>query len=341
MIGIALAAAVAVLAPSERSILGDLEVLDRALLTTEHELDAAETERAGVQKEIARLEADLAMITTQRGRAFERFKRRIRALARMPAGARLVLLGGSRSLADYLEVTRLLRWIAEHDRRLHDHYAEAESRLATLTTTLDERRRQLTALEEVQRQRRDELAVRRQAKVDLLAAVMKDSATSERAMRDYSAAGRALADTIRKLKPAGRQNESFARNQGRLPWPAVGPVDVKFGQKVERATGTVVTQNGLDIRATTGARVQAVAAGRVVFADWLRGYGQLVIVDHGDGYHTLVAHLGSVAVKPDDDVAAGAALGTVGDTGSLTGTVLYFELRQRGVPIDPLPWLRR
>jgi murein hydrolase activator len=336
-----LMAALAVLAPTERSILDDLEHLDRALVAAERQLAEVEGERVDVQKEIARLEADQAVVTTQRGRAYERFTRRIRALAYMPAGARLVLLGGSRSLAEYLEMTRLLRWIAHHDRRLHEHYVEAASRLRAVTSSLDERRRQLAALEDVQRQRRDELAGRRQARLDLLTSVMRDKTLADRTMSDYSAAGRELANTVRKLTPAGRQSKDFAKNRGRLPWPAVGPVDARFGQQMQRASGTTVTQNGLDIRARIGARVQAVADGKVVFADWLRGYGQLVIVDHGDGYHTLAAHLGALLVKVGDEVSTGEPLGAVGDTGSLTGTVLYFELRQRGVPIDPLPWLRR
>jgi len=104
---------------------------------------------------------------------------------------------------------------------------------------------------------------------------------------------------------------------------------------------TVTVQNGLDISAAAGAPVRAVAAGRVVHAGWFKGYGNLVIVDHGDGYHTLVAHLASMTTAAGEDVEAGSLLGTVGDTGSMKGAYLYFEVREKGRPLDPAAWLAR
>jgi septal ring factor EnvC (AmiA/AmiB activator) len=84
-----------------------------------------------------------------------------------------------------------------------------------------------------------------------------------------------------------------------------------------------------------------VAPGRVVHAGWFKGYGNLVIVDHGEGYHTLVAHLASMQTAMGEEVDAGDALGTVGDSGSLKGAYLYFEIREKGRPVDPRPWLGR
>jgi septal ring factor EnvC (AmiA/AmiB activator) len=82
-----------------------------------------------------------------------------------------------------------------------------------------------------------------------------------------------------------------------------------------------------------------VAPGRVVHAGWFKGYGNLIIVDHGGGYHTLVAHLATMRTAMGEDVEAGEVLGTVGDSGSLKGPYLYFELREKGKPVDPRPWL--
>jgi murein hydrolase activator len=98
-------------------------------------------------------------------------------------------------------------------------------------------------------------------------------------------------------------------------------------------------QNGVDIEAPSGAPVRAVAPGRVVHAGWFKGYGNLVIVDHGDGYHTLVAHLTAMQTAMGEEVDAGDVLGTVGDSGSLKGPYLYFEIREKGRPVDPRPWL--
>jgi septal ring factor EnvC (AmiA/AmiB activator) len=328
-------------AQSERSVLVELERFDKLLSAAEARLAEIAAERASVQREIARLQAELAASRVRGQEAFGQFARRVRALAQMPAGARVVLLGGSRSLSDYLESTRVLRWVAAHDRQLHDHYVSEANKIAALEEAMRVRRQSLTRLEVEQRDKRDTLMVGRREKLALAEAVVKRRDLAARLAVERSSAGRSLAAMIRKLSPVGHPRRRFADNRGRLPWPAVGPVDVSFGQKIERDTGTATTHNGLDIRATTGTDVQAIAAGEVVFSDWLRGYGQTVILDHGDGYHTLYAHLGTRGITVGDSVAQGATLGTVGDTGSLKGTLLYFEVRHQGRPVDPAIWLRR
>ncbi len=309
-------------APTHKSVLADLERVDKALATAEMRLRRNVAQRASLQKELARTEIDLAVAVVRKREAFEQFRRRVRALARMPTGARLVLLGGSRNLADYLMTTRVLRWVAGHDRRLHDGYVDDAARLENLESSLAARRQDLERIETGLRATRDELAARRQERVDLLEDVLTTKTTAARAAKERTAARRALADMVRKLSPAGRQSRSFARNRGRLPWPMLGQVDVSFGQQIEREFGTVTAHNGIDIRAPAGSRVQAVAGGRVAFADWLRGYGQLVIIDHGDDYHSLYAHLGAVTVARDEVVEQGKEIGAVGDTGSLRGTLL-------------------
>jgi septal ring factor EnvC (AmiA/AmiB activator) len=118
-------------------------------------------------------------------------------------------------------------------------------------------------------------------------------------------------------------------------------VEVGFGKVVNPLFNTVTVQKGLDIRAPEGAPVRAVAAGTVVYAGWLRGYGNLLILDHGGGYHSLMAHLATLGPAPGAEVQAGEEVGTVGDTGSLKGAYLYFEIRKSGQAVDPGPWLAR
>lgn len=154
------------------------------------------------------------------------------------------------------------------------------------------------------------------------------------------AVGRLPPGAAARVQVSG-MDRGFVPNKHRLPWPATGPVRVAYGQRIELAFGTVTSHNGWDIAAAAGAPVQAVAAGQVVYAGWLRGYGQLVIIDHGDGYHSVAAHLASVDTQVGESVVPGAQIGTVGDTGSLRGTVLYFEIRYQGKPVDPREWLRR
>jgi septal ring factor EnvC (AmiA/AmiB activator) len=112
-----------------------------------------------------------------------------------------------------------------------------------------------------------------------------------------------------------------------------------FGRVVDADFGTQTFSAGVVFEVPLGTPVLAVAPGVVRFAGWFRGYGQLVILDHGDRYFTVSGHLGELEVEVGDDVASGDAIGTVGETGSLSGAKLYFEIRQGSEPLDPGEWL--
>jgi septal ring factor EnvC (AmiA/AmiB activator) len=113
----------------------------------------------------------------------------------------------------------------------------------------------------------------------------------------------------------------------------------EFGRVVDREFKTQTFQSGVVFGAPAGAPVRAVAAGRVRYAGWFQGYGRLVILDHGGGYYTVSGHLAELAVGVGDAVASGAPIGTVGDSGSLSGPRLYFEIRRGGEALDPREWL--
>lgn len=323
-----------------RSVLTELGRLDRELTAAEEKLVTLEQQEHELRKELARIETELAATRIRQEQAFERYAARLRALARMPAGARLVLLGGTRSLSDFLQANRVLRWVASHDRVLQQSYHKETADLQELEAALAKRQEhQRTLIAEV-RAKRDEAAARRRERVAFLEQVATYSDLAHLAVRERNQAGQQLAGMMERLESKAEPTRSFSASRGLLPWPTAGRLDVRFGQRVEQDFGTVTSHSGWDLRAPPGTEVQAIAAGKVVYADWLKGYGQLVIVDHGEHYHSLVAHLGTLAVAVGDVVTQGQQLGTVGDTGSLRGTVLYFELRERGRPVDPADWLQ-
>jgi septal ring factor EnvC (AmiA/AmiB activator) len=144
----------------------------------------------------------------------------------------------------------------------------------------------------------------------------------------------AVASVLEEPEPTG-----FGALRGKLPLPAPGHVEVGFGRLVHPKFNTVTVQKGLDIRAAPGAPVKALAPATVAWTGWLGGYGNLVVLDHGDGYHTIYAHLAEVLRPRGTHVFPGEVVGLVGDTGSLKGAYLYFEVRRRGLAVDPLPWV--
>ncbi|HVH06969.1 MAG TPA: peptidoglycan DD-metalloendopeptidase family protein, partial [Myxococcota bacterium] len=131
----------------------------------------------------------------------------------------------------------------------------------------------------------------------------------------------------------------FAQLRGRLEPPVEAPIVSRFGREVDAQFHTQVFHKGIDFGASLGTPVRAVAAGTVRFAGWFRGYGRMAIVDHGDRFFTVSGHLDALRVETGQSVAAGEPLGTVGDTGSLAGPRLYFEIREGSEAVDPLAWL--
>jgi septal ring factor EnvC (AmiA/AmiB activator) len=162
---------------------------------------------------------------------------------------------------------------------------------------------------------------------------------ARRAPRDAALAGRPPA---RSAAPAGVEvpaDSEFARLRGKLVLPVRGQVIARFGSpRPTEAQVDAPTWKGIFIRAAAGADVQAVAAGRVVFADWLRGFGNLLIIDHGEGFLTVYGNNESLLANVGEKVGAGDPVATVGSTGGVVEAGLYFELRYRGRPIDPLHW---
>jgi len=131
---------------------------------------------------------------------------------------------------------------------------------------------------------------------------------------------------------------AFSQARGKLPWPVDGRLLARFGET--RGDDSRTKWDGVMISASAGSQVHAVHGGRVVFADWLRGAGLLVILDHGNGYLSLYGHNQTLLKSAGDVVKAGESISTVGNSGGQDTPALYFAIRQQGRPSDPAQWCR-
>ncbi len=129
--------------------------------------------------------------------------------------------------------------------------------------------------------------------------------------------------------------------KGALPWPADGKVVSFFGRQKHPTFNTYVQRKGIEIRTTEGSFIHAVMPGTVVYADWLKGYGLVIILDHANGYFSLYAHASKILAKVGEQVSDGQLIGETGDTGMIGENTLYFELREGAEPVDPLLWLAK
>jgi murein hydrolase activator len=331
------------LAQQERSVLDTLADSESALRDAEAEARRAEAARAAAQAALERARDQEGAAQRRLDARLAELRPRLMARERMGRTGALQILLSSPSLQDLVKRRYLLDRILSRDLAVlsEAREARAERERARAARAVEAIRLETLAAEAAER--RDQARARREERETLLAALRSARGFHERAAAEAGGQARRLADFVSTLPPpaAAGKHAGFAARKGKLPSPASGTVSVGFGKVVNPKFNTVTVQNGVDIAAPVGASVRAVAPGRVVHAGWFKGYGNIVIVDHGEGYHTLVAHLGAMQTAIGEEVEAGSQLGTVGDTGSLKGPYLYFEVREKGRPVDPAPWLGR
>ena len=182
-------------------------------------------------------------------------------------------------------------------------------------------------------QRRDllgRLTAEAQRQRAVLAGVEADRAASQALVAALEDDSQRLADGLRRQAGSGVVNLEH-----RLMWPANGPITSPFGWRTHPVSGANKLHEGVDIGAASGAEIRAAAVGVVVSAGWLGGYGNAVVIDHGNGLATLYAHQSRLAVAAGQLVAAGQVVGYVGATGYVTGPHLHYEVRSNGTPVDP------
>ncbi|MFQ5543500.1 MAG: murein hydrolase activator EnvC family protein, partial [Nitrospiria bacterium] len=133
----------------------------------------------------------------------------------------------------------------------------------------------------------------------------------------------------------------FSKERGRLEWPKGGKVASLFGRQKHPKFDTMIYRKGIEIAPSRGSEVRSVYDGTIVYADWFRGYGLVIIIDHGENYYSLYAHLNKVLVSVGDMVKKERMIGEVGKTGLSRDPKLYFEIRHEGEPVNPLVWLQK
>ena len=195
--------------------------------------------------------------------------------------------------------------------------------LSSLNEDLGLKSEQLTQLEGDEKQLRNLIVSLEQHHIDNSSDIIEDDKPQKSKPNQKTVIDKNLGLSFRKFK-------------GKLPWPLTGKIVKKFGSK--RADGR---WDGVLIAAKEGRSIRAITDGQVIYADWLRGYGLLVIINHGSGYMSLYAFNQSLNKKIGDKVTAGTVIAAVGKSGGRSQTGLYFGIRYQGKPINPAPWFKK
>lgn len=334
-------------------------------LTAERERhDRASDELAGIEQRIGRIAGELQRIDRriaetrarldQLGKWREQLngqleRHRDTLASQLRAAYRLGRRPGLRLLLDQDDpaaAARALGYYAYFNEARIDAMDKANTlleELATVTRETHAAEQQLAQDRETMTARRAELEQARGARRELLAKLERSIASDDARLEQLKERRAHLEELLQELESvvtdtpaAPLAEEPFASLSGSLPWPVEGALRAGFGSA--RAHGRMQWK-GLVIGAEAGTPVRAVHHGRVVFADWLSGFGQLIIVDHREGHLTLYGFNQQLLRATGDWVAPGEIIARVGESGGREQPALYFEIRRQGKPVDPKPWL--
>jgi septal ring factor EnvC (AmiA/AmiB activator) len=249
------------------------------------------------------------------------------------------------SLETFLRESKNLTFLARYQGEAISSYFNTLSELQALEKELQAKMAEADLLLQQAIQNQEKLNVEERKNQKLLEEIKRNKSTYQKMMVELQESSEQLQQLLRRL-----QSQEIAlpspfiplnERKGKLPWPLEGKIITRFGPERHPRFNTVTINNGIEIAPSRDKVVRAVHGGRVVFADYFKGYGNLIIVDHGLSYYTLYGHLSSFQVKVGDLVQAGQPIGQAGDSDSIKGESLYFEIRHKSQAVDPLQWLRR
>lgn len=246
------------------------------------------------------------------------------------------VIGRTMAYYDYFNRARLTRI---------DTARQTLTRLQAVEVKIQQQTRALKEVREQQLAKRDELQQVSRARALVVARLNQELTSQGQELARLVEDEKRLQDLVSKLDraipdilTAPGARKAFAELRGQLAWPTQGKVQALYGTQRE---GGRLKWNGVLIEAQEGRDVQAVSAGRVAYADWLRGYGLLLILDHGDGYMSLYGHNQAIYKETGEWVEAGEPVASVGRSGGQHDSALYFEIRHNGKPVNPQTWCRR
>lgn len=327
------------LGEQEKNILGRLDELAARRDVAAAELEVARTALDQVSSAADSWGEEEARALLGEQSARRELATRLRQMERLGPTARLAALAAAPSPGMAIAGLRAFTDAAALNRRM-------------VTAARRSRQRAVTAAREVRAARLGLQAAMAQARAGEESAATATREYQER-LEKIRGEARLFSQAATELNGASARLQAFLagdlsappdgpdplRLRGTLPWPARGEVLQGFGPRRHARFGTLVPHNGIAIAAPAGADVRAIVDGKVIFADWFQGYGRTVILDHGAGFMTVQSHLSAVIVSVGQDIRQGQLLGLVGDSGSLEGVRLYFEIRREGTPEDPEGWL--
>ncbi len=321
----------------ERSLLSELKKLEQTLNQGQKDLKYLETRLESTQRGLIETQAALEETQKEISKRNDLLNNRLKWLYRVgPTGYMEVLLG-STTIQDLLSRFQMVQSVVKYDVSLVTGLRADEQAYADQKAVLEQRRTELNALKVQVALKQEQVDQKQAEREQFLAKVTKERTEYEKALDELEELSDQLISIIRDL-----QAEQSYKAGGPLSmiWPAKGAITSKFGMRKHPILGKLRMHSGIDIGASMGSSLLAAEAGKVLHSGVLGGYGNAIIIDHGNGVSTLYGHAQVLYVSEGQIVNKGALIGKVGKSGLATGPHLHFEVRVGGAPKNPLSYLK-
>jgi len=249
-------------------------------------------------------------------------------------------------VSDLMSENKHLTFLAQHQENIILSFVQTLSELKEAEESLELKKEEVAGFMAQAQEKRKELENQENKNRAFIRQIDQDQATHLQTLEELKVRAQELEELIDRLLKE-RSSLPFTvipliEKKGDLPWPVQGKVVTSFGIERHPRFNTVTENQGIEIAADENALVKAIHPGKVVYADFFEGfYGNLIIIDHGLSYYSMYGHCSALVVQKGDIVEAGQTIAITGDTGSLKGTALYFQINQKTDPEDPLQWLKR
>jgi murein hydrolase activator len=319
---------------TETSILEQLQMIEFELYKKEKELKQMETRLSANKEKLNQTRTQITRLGKDIGLTREELYSRLTALYKMGRIAPESFLLSSQSYIDLLRIDKYLRTVIDSDARLVDTYRRQVSLKERYQNDLMQDQTQWRQNISDIEGKKEEVKKIRESKRNLLKAIQNQKVVYQKLIGELEGRAKDLQAFINKLERekglASYGNSKHEAFKGRLTPPVEGKIISLFGEK---------GQNGIEIKAPMGTEIRAVLPGKILYADWFKGFGNIVIIDHGDHTFTVSGYCSELLKKPGDIVSQGDVIALVGSNGSLKGACLYFEVRHQGKTQDPMNWI--
>ncbi|MBT8365295.1 MAG: peptidoglycan DD-metalloendopeptidase family protein [Deltaproteobacteria bacterium] len=275
--------------------------------------------------------------------------KRLVAMYKMNRLGKFHLLASAESMHEFIQRKTALEHILAYDEKVRLELMSSRIELKQVLITLAAHKTQKKTRAAEYQQQIELMSRERTTRQQLLSDIRSQKALELAAIEALTQAANELERKIKSLKSDAKafdpaENISrlpFSAHKGLLIMPVKGRIISLFGPYKNRKYNVINFRSGIDIKADKGEPVQSVFKGKVLYSNWLKGYGNMIIINHGNSYYTVYAHLEETFKSKGDVVETSEVIATVGDTGSMEGAKLYFEVRHHGKPANPLLWLRK